>query len=222
MFIGHYGVGLLLKKKASDIPLWLLFASVQFVDILAFVLVVLGIEQIQYQPNANPFMRTQIDYLPFSHSLLTNIIWALTVFFIFQKWKNTTWGFVLAFGVISHWFLDLMVHTPDLPLLFNHYKVGLGLWRFPLASIAVEVLMVAGGAVYLYRKSGWSIKVLLLLGLILFSYYQMLFTPEPEVIRSNMQLRALIVLVGYLVFIGMAFWSERNLKISQPVLLDFI
>ncbi len=212
MFIGHYGVGLILKKKAPDVPLWLLFASVQFVDILAFVLVILGIEGIQYQPHANPFLRTHIEYLPYSHSLFTNILWAAIVFFIFWKWKNRSWGFILALGIISHWLLDLMVHTPDLPLFFNLYKVGLGLWVFPRASFIIEVFMVLGGAFYLYRTSHWSLRAFLLIGLILFSYYQMLFTPEPAFIRTNMPLRALIVLVSYLVFITLAFWSERGKK----------
>jgi hypothetical protein len=213
MFIGHYGVGLVLKKKAPEIPLWLLFAAVQFVDILAFILVILGIEHVQYQSNANPFLRTNIEYLPYSHSLLTNIIWAVLVFFIFWKWKNKTWGMILAVGVISHWFLDLLVHTPDLPLFFNQIKVGFGLWRFPRISFLIEIGMVIGGAVFLYRKSLFSLRLLLLVGLILFSYYQMIFTPEPEFIRTNMPLRAMVVLIGYLFFIALAFWSERKNRI---------
>ncbi|MBA4394631.1 MAG: hypothetical protein C0407_13855, partial [Desulfobacca sp.] len=182
MFIGHYGVGLVLKKKAPQLPLWLLFLAVQFVDILAFVLVILGIEQIHYQPNANPFLRTNIEYLPFSHSLFTNVLWAGLVFLIFAKWKNKTWGTILGVGVISHWFLDLLVHTPDLPLFFNQLKVGLGLWYFPRISFLIEIVMVIGGAVFLYRKAPWSFRSFLLIGLILFSYYQMNFTPEPEFI----------------------------------------
>lgn len=208
MFIGHYGVGLVLKKKAPQIPLWLLFVAVQFVDILAFILVILGIERINYQPNANPFLRTDIAYLPFSHSLFTNIVWTGLVFFIFWKWKNKTWGTILALGVISHWFLDLLVHTPDLPLFFNQIKVGFGLWLFPWISFLIEIGMLIGGAVFLYRKSFWTLRPLVLTGLILFSYYQMIFTPEPEIIRSNMPLRALVVLISYLVFIALAFWCE--------------
>ena len=38
MFIGHYAVGFVLKKKSPEIPLWMLFVAVQFVDILAFKL----------------------------------------------------------------------------------------------------------------------------------------------------------------------------------------
>jgi len=38
MFVGHYAVGFLLKKKFNEIPLWVFFIAVQFVDILAFSL----------------------------------------------------------------------------------------------------------------------------------------------------------------------------------------
>ncbi len=48
MFVGHYGVAYLLKKRFGQIPLWSLFVSVQLVDILAFILVPMGIERIAY------------------------------------------------------------------------------------------------------------------------------------------------------------------------------
>lgn len=68
MFIGHYAVGFVLKKKTNEIPLWLLFIAVQFVDILAFLFVLLGIEHIKYNQSSNPFLRTIIEYVPYSHS----------------------------------------------------------------------------------------------------------------------------------------------------------
>jgi len=33
MFVGHYAIGFLLKRRFKEIPLWILFAAVQFVDI---------------------------------------------------------------------------------------------------------------------------------------------------------------------------------------------
>ena len=68
MFIGHYGIAYIVKKKASDIPLWLLFTSVQLLDIIAFTLVLLGLEKASYTPSDNPFFRNFLD-LPYSHSL---------------------------------------------------------------------------------------------------------------------------------------------------------
>ena len=85
MFIGHYSVGFLLKKRSKEIPLWLLFISVQFVDILVFLFVLLGVERIKYNESANPFLRTIIEYVPYSHSLFTNVILALVVFRLQKK-----------------------------------------------------------------------------------------------------------------------------------------
>jgi hypothetical protein len=114
MFIGHYSVGFLLKKKSKDIPLWLLFISVQLVDILAFIFVLLGVERIRYNESANPFLRTIIEYVPYSHSLFINVVLAFVVFIIFWKLKNKVWGFILSVGVLSHWFLDALVHVADM------------------------------------------------------------------------------------------------------------
>ncbi|HEY0323191.1 MAG TPA: hypothetical protein VGC66_19695 [Pyrinomonadaceae bacterium] len=55
-------------------------------------------------------------------------------------------------GVLSHWFLDAVVHIQDLPLYpGDGTLVGLGLWNLPAATIIIEsVLFIAG--VWLYRN----------------------------------------------------------------------
>ena len=88
MFVGHYAVGSALKKKFKEIPLWQLFISVQFVDILAFFLVLVGVERIRYNESANPFLGTIIEYVPFTHSLFSNVVIALALFLVFWKIKN--------------------------------------------------------------------------------------------------------------------------------------
>ena len=55
--------------------------------------------------------------------------------------------------VISHWFLDLLVHIPDLPIFPGYsLKVGFGLWNSFAATVILEGLIFALG-VYLYYKS---------------------------------------------------------------------
>jgi hypothetical protein len=167
------------------------------------------VERIQYHWDPNPFLRTTIEYLPFSHSLLCNLVLALLVFVVADKFRGKAWGTVLALGVISHWLLDFLVHPADLPLFFDQFKVGLGLWHFVLPSFALEVLMVITGAVYCLRGTGLPKKGLLLVLLMVAGYYGMLFAPEPAVIQVDMKLRALIVLGAYGLFILLAYWSER-------------
>jgi hypothetical protein len=60
---------------------------------------------------------------------------------------------VIALAVLSHWFLDLVVHTPDLPLLGdNSPKLGFGLWNNALITFILEgVLVLAGTWFYMCR-----------------------------------------------------------------------
>jgi hypothetical protein len=41
--------------------------------------------------------------------------------------------------VFSRWVLDFLVHRPILPLFSDAFKVGLGLYYFPAAALALEV-----------------------------------------------------------------------------------
>lgn len=45
MFVSHYAVGIALKKQSQMVPLWLIFIAVQLSDILAFVLILPGVER---------------------------------------------------------------------------------------------------------------------------------------------------------------------------------
>jgi hypothetical protein len=83
MFIGHYGVGFMIKRKFKEIPLWILFLSVQLIDIIAFILVFCGIEKAVYRNSDNPFFRNDLD-LPFSHSLIGAIIMSIILYIFFR------------------------------------------------------------------------------------------------------------------------------------------
>src|SRR5271157_5664680 len=134
MYIGHYGVAYMIKRSYAPIPLWLLFLSVQLLDILAFILVIFGMEKASYTPNENPFFRTDL-YLPFSHSLEGALCISALVFAAFRFSRKKEWAWILALGVLSHWVIDLLVHTADLPVMFNTHKVGLGLWNYPYVAL---------------------------------------------------------------------------------------
>lgn len=128
MFIGHYGLGYIVKKKFNDIPLWTLFFSVQLLDIIAFILVIFGIESAGYIANANPFFRNNL-VLPYSHSLIGALLVSAIVYAICIVLKRRLWALVLSLCVLSHWFIDFIVHTPDLTIFFGKINTGLGLWN---------------------------------------------------------------------------------------------
>jgi len=207
MFIGHYTVGFVLKKNFNEIPLWLFFIAVQLVDIFAFILVLLGVEKIIYNPTDNPFLRTSIEYVPFTHSLSSNFVIALLVFLVFWKLKSKTWGIVLSIAVLSHWFIDFIAHTNDMPLLFDSFKVGLGLWNFPWLAFLFEVGIFISAGYYLYKGSKNLKRPIILILLLVVLYFPTMFAPEGEV---PVRVVSIMSLSFYSIFAALAWWSERK------------
>lgn len=206
MFVGHYAFGFFLKKKFNEIPLWQLFISVQFVDILAFFFVLLGVERISYNETANPFLRTVIEYVPLSHSLFSNGVIALIVFIIISKIRNTRWGLVLFIGILSHWFLDVFVHMPDMPLFFNNYKTGLGLWQFPWIAFLFELTLLVLTGYYLFKNSN-NKRLIVIIILLIAGYFAMFFAPEGEATPAQASILSLSL---YTLFAALAYWSDRK------------
>jgi len=206
MFIGHYGIAYIVKKKASDIPLWLLFTSVQLLDIIAFTLVLLGIEKASYTPSNNPFFRNYLDLL-YSHSLSGALLVSGIVFIIFWAMNKKTWAWILGLCVLSHWVIDLTVHTPDLSLFFGSTKVGLGLWHHPILTYIFEIALVLTGWLLLKK----NIYSYLLLVLMVGAFTGMVFAEEPQIFREHYALRTSIVLIANLLFICLAYlWDRRT------------
>ena len=113
------------------------------------------------------------DHYPISHSLLGAIGWgAVAGRRVFRGDARSARGaWVVGLLVVSHWVLDLLVHRPDLPLLFaGGPRLGLGLWDWPWVELGLELaLFAACFAVYLRTPAGqsagckpWVLAVLLL------------------------------------------------------------
>jgi len=208
MFVGHYGLGFMVKKRIKDIPLWLIFLSVQLMDIVAFILVFFGIEKAAYRNSDNPFFTNNLD-LPYSHSLLGALLLSVIVYWILVIAKRKSWALIAALCVLSHWLIDLIVHTPDLSIFFGYGKVGLGLWNYPYLSFGLEIILVLVGWLILRYKNAVSY---LLFFLLIAGFTGMFFGKEPDVIKNNESLRTLIVLVPNMLFIVLAYFSERSQK----------
>lgn len=212
MFIGHYGVGLG-AKKAAPVSLGLLLIAVQFLDLLWPTLLLLGIEhaEINTTPGANtPLIFT--DY-PYSHSLLMAIVWSILFGGIYWLIKrDTKYAFVLGLCVISHWFLDLIVHVPDLPLYpgASSPKVGLGLWEAPFISFLVEIMIFFFSLTLYLRatkpknKTG-SLVFWILVILLVLSFIANYFSAPPSSISSVAWAAELMW-----VFVILGFWADRN------------
>lgn len=218
MFIGHYSAALALKKVEKDASLGWLFLAVQFLDILFFAFVLLGIERLNIIENFTQSTHFEFVYFPYSHGLVGSLVWAAAAYGLFRLLparvgvNRTRVALVIAAAVFSHWVLDLTVHTPDLPLLGdNSPKLGLGLWNNAPATFILEAaLLLAGLWLYLQGTKGTTFAgkygmIIFAVVLILLNVFN-IFGPPPDNARSL----AILSLVLYFPIGGIAFWLDRK------------
>lgn len=218
IFIGHFAVGLALKKVDKALSLGLLFFAVQLPDLIYGVTLLTGVEKIDIVAGPNPLTSAEYVFFPYSHSLVATLLWAGLVALIIliaplkSSLPKSKTALVMATAVLSHFILDAIVHNPDIDLLGNGaYKVGLGLWNYPLVSYIVEaVLLVTGLWIYLgatkskssSRKYGMPI-----LGAILLILNAINAFGSPSASVEYFGMTMLAVYVGTIVA---AFWLDRK------------
>lgn len=152
MFLGHFAAGLLCAPLAPRAPLWVLLAAPQVLDIAWPVLVATGIERAHVEPGRLAASPLVLEHMPYSHSLIAAVLWAVLCAALYRRWSRDGRGaLVVLWLVASHWLLDVIAHEPDVPVFFAGPKLGLGLWRSLPGTLAVELLMFAGG-VLLYER----------------------------------------------------------------------
>ena len=153
MFVGHLAVALGAKKVEPDVPLGATVAAAFGLDLIWPILLLLGVETVRVNPGDTAFTSLAFDSYPWSHSLLTVVVWSGLVGFlgrrVFGSWRA---GMVLGGLVLSHWVLDFVTHRPDLPLWPGGPLVGLGLWNSIPGTILVEVSLLVGG-LWLYHRA---------------------------------------------------------------------
>ena len=153
MFIGHFALGTMIKPLAPTLPIWVLVAAPQFMDLLFLPLVAIGIEG--YIPG--PFGHSEIDAL-YTHSLVGAALIAAIAYWIgITFWKTRIAGAILAGLSFSHWLIDLFVHHNDMPWLPGNLGgfplLGFGLWDFEYAVFGIELLLATLSIVIYFR---WS------------------------------------------------------------------
>lgn len=212
MFIGHFALGFAAKRVTPRVSLAMLFVGAQFADILWPFLLATGIEQVAIDPGNTAF--TPLDFVsyPYSHSLLSLMIWGVVLGVLYRAIAGGRGTFVtIGLLVISHWVLDFVTHRPDMPLYPGGPKVGLSLWNSVGATVGVEILMFGGG-VWLYLSATrardaigrWA--TFGLIALFLVAYVSNLSSAPPPSVP------ALIVfaIAGFAILLTLSWWADRH------------
>ena len=219
MFVGHYAVSLVLKRVDKNASLGMLFLAVQFVDILFLPFVLMGIEHFNIVENYTESTHFELYFMPYTHSLFASFLWAVGIYIAFrfipskETANKNKIAIVMGVAVLSHWFFDLIVHTPDLPLLSDSStKVGFGLWNNAIATYLLEtILLLVGLGIYLKSTKGTTFVgkygMIIFVVLMLIINVNNIFGPPLGTDIITMSISGLLM---YFIFTGVAFWLDRK------------
>ncbi len=180
MFIGHWAPAMVAatRKNAPSLPV--LFIAAQLVDWAFFLFLMFGVESMRVTPGISVMNPLDLYYMPYTHSLLGSAAWSAGFgVLVFAICRNRTSALIAAAVVLSHWFLDLLVHIPDLTIAGSEPKLGLGLWNHPGIEMPLELMLtfcalglyvraakpnifptiVLGGALLMLQAINWSSAV---------------------------------------------------------------
>ncbi len=213
MFIGHFAPAFVAAAVPKAPRLGILFIAAQLVDIAFFSFVLLDIEHMRIAPGITATNPMDLYDMPYTHSLIGTAAWAAGfAAIVWAMTKNRTGALLAAMVVLSHWFLDVLVHRPDMTILGTPPKLGLALWDQPLIEMPLE-LGITGAALgfYLSRtriKQGMTLTPAWVLGaaLLLIQLYNWL-SPPPTVMDASLPLMALAV---FALFAWLAFRLDQT------------
>jgi hypothetical protein len=125
--------------------------------------------------------------------------------------RNRRGAWVAGLLVVSHWFLDLPMHRPDLPLWpGSRVKLGFGLWNSIAATVVIELALLAFGvAIYLRttrardRAGSWGPWAMV--ALLASIFLGALMGPPPPSARA-----VAVTALGLWLFVPWAAWVDRH------------
>jgi len=219
MFAGHVGAGLAIGRMERRINVGIFIFAAVLIDFLLWLFVLFGWESVTIPSNYIATHQPEFVF-PYSHGLLANIAWSalagITIYLLYPRLAGARFraaGFVAA-AVFSHWFLDALVHIPELPLAgAGSVEVGLGLWQHMPIALMVEAIITASGLYLFLSGAGLSrIKklglTLLCLVVLASTVVGMTVAPPPPSINAM----AISSLVMIIIVCALAGWLGRRSK----------
>jgi hypothetical protein len=212
MFIGHFAVGLIAKRGAPRASLPVLLIAPQFMDILWPIFVGTGLERAHIQAGATAVTPIVLDYMPYSHSLVSAVACSLGFALAYAAIaRDRRAAIVLGLCVFSHWVLDWVSHNPDMPIFHGDGpRYGLGLWNSLWGDVAVELgLFALGVAIYTRmtraRDRIGSIGWWALVAILLAAFAAATFGPPPPDMHTM-----LIAAFALFPILILAWWVDRH------------
>jgi membrane-bound metal-dependent hydrolase YbcI (DUF457 family) len=216
MFIGHFAPAIAAATLPKAPRLGTLLIAAQLVDYAFFLFVLSGMEKMRITPGITVMNPMDLYHMPYTHSLLGTAVFAAAMAGIYGALTKNTRGAAIVCGVvISHWFLDVLVHAPDMTITGRPPKLGLGLWNYPYAEMPIE-LGITGIALWIYaRRFGRAVlKPLGILAAVLFvlQLYNW-FSPPPKVMDTTLPIMAI---TAFALFTWLAYRTDSAKLRSGP------
>ena len=208
------------KSAAPRPSLGTYLMACQFSDLIWPILLLLGIERVKIVPGITAASPFDFEWYPWTHSLLMSLVLSLGFALIWLRARGgdprtAAW---LGVTVFSHWVLDWFTHRPDLQIVPWHpFRVGLGLWNYPMATMITEGAMFAVGAwMYLVttRAKDWigSISLFAFWAVLVILFGLSSTGPPPPSVRA-------LAIAGLAIwlFVPWAYWIDRHRELRpQP------
>ena len=157
---GHFGFAAMVKARERTAPLWALMLATVWLDIVFIPLLVAHVESVE-SVRTHPAYGSAIIHADLTHSFVGMLILSAVLGLAFLPKFGKRVALVIGVVAASHWFLDLLVHRPDLPILPANLggfpRLGLGLWTHPGMSACLELMLVLVGAL-LYGRAALDVS----------------------------------------------------------------
>lgn len=206
MYIGHFAPAFAAAAASPEAPrLGTLFVAAQLVDLAFMGFVIVGLEHMRVVPGITAMNPLDLYHMPLTHSLVAGALWGVAFgALVWRATRSRAAGAWAAMVVLSHWIVDLLVHRPDLTLVGQPPKLGLGLWDWPLVAMPLELaLTLLAFWFYASRTRGPIGPLLILLTVMLLFQAVNWFGPQPTAYNIALPLTALL---SYAILIALAHW----------------
>jgi hypothetical protein len=213
MFIGHFAPALVAATHPRAPGLGTLFVAGQLVDWGFFALVLADVEHFRIVPGLSAMSPLDLYHMPFTHSLLGSLLWAMLFAGALWLWRRDKVTAAIGGAVVlSHWFLDWLVHMPDLTLFGAAPKWGLGLWDRPAIAMPLELGLTFGALLFYIirtRAARPSALALILLTLQVVNW----FGADPSQSPTSL---ALTALAAFALMAVLAAWVGSTRQYIHP------